>query len=70
MYEKKLEALARLIQYKQLDFELLYKRKNFKKIITSDKDFDWAKNKIRQAEYVNLVNDKIILDFDTLIINI
>ena len=70
MYEKKLEALARLIQYKQLDFELLYKQKNFTKIITSDKDFDWAKDKIRQAEYVNLANDKIILDFDTLIINI
>lgn len=70
MYEKKLEALARLIQYKQLDFELLYKQKNFKKIITSDKDFEWAKDKIRQAKYVNLVNDKIILDFDTLIINI
>ena len=70
MYEKKLEALARLIQYKQLDFELLYKQKNFTKIITSDKDFEWAKDKIRQAEYVNLVNDKIILDFDTLIINI
>ena len=70
MYEKKLEALARLIQYKQLDFELLYKRKNFKKIITSDEDFEWAKDKIRQAKYVNLANDKIILDFDTLIINI
>ena len=44
MYEKKLEALARLIQYKQLDFELLYKQKNFTKIITSDKYFEWAKD--------------------------